>query len=264
MSEILENTQPEVNDVGNDINVGSNDAINETSQKTEQQTVNDNQQQSFKVKYLHEEKEIPYSEAPTYIQKGMDYDRVKSKYEESKPVLSFVERLAQQNGLSVPDYLKAVEEYEKQQEIEALSQKNSLDPELAEELYLLRQERQQRQTAKQQQDQEARQQQEYIEFINQFPDVKPDAIPNEVWQIKANNNLTITDAYIRHEYNKLREKINAQETNLKNANVSTGSLTGNGNATSDFIDAKTFENKKDDRRWVMQNLDRIMKSRAKW
>ena len=76
-------------DTGTDTNVGSS-STEQTQQATEQSTQQSEPKQSFKVKYLHEEKEVPYEEAPTYIQKGMDYDRVRSKYEESKPVLTFV------------------------------------------------------------------------------------------------------------------------------------------------------------------------------
>lgn len=262
MDENVVDTTPQGN--ATDINVGSNETTATNEIKQDVQEVKQDTPQSFKVKHLHEEKEIGFEEAPTYIQKGLDYDRVKNKYEESKPVVSFVERLAQQNGLTVPEYLKAVEEYERQQEIESLKEQTNLNPELAEELYLLRQERQQRSVQQQQQEVQAKQQQEYIEFLSQFPDITPESIPQEVWDLKANKGLTITDAYIRHEYNKLRGKLNAQETNQKNADVSTGSLTGNGGTKSDFIDSNTFEQNKDDRRWVMQNLDKIIKSRAKW
>lgn len=188
------------------------------------------QEQVFKVKHLHEEKSISYDEAPTYIQKGLDYDRVKGKYEESKPLVGFVEKLASQNGMSVPDYLKAVEEYEKQQEIETIASQKNLDPELAEELYLSRQERKQRQEQETQRQQADREKQEYLDFLNEFPEIsKPEDVPQEVWEIKKNNpNLTITDAYIRHERGQLKAKLSAQETNKANAESSTGSVTGNG------------------------------------
>lgn len=253
-------------DSGTDANVATNTAdTQQTTEPTTEQTTQQSTPQSFKVKHLHEEKEVLFSEAPTYIQKGMDYDRVKAKYEDSKPVISFVERLAQQNGMAVPEYLKAVEEYERQQEIEALAQQRSLDPEMAEELYLLRKDRQERELQRQEAEKQAKQNQEYIDFMNQFPDVKPESIPVEVWHMKANNpGISLTDAYIRHEYNSLKSKVQAVETNTKNAEASTGSLTGNGSTSSDFIDSATFEKNKDDRRWVMQNLSKIMKSRANW
>lgn len=243
--------------------VSTNDTpIENTTQETENQQ--QEQKQSFKVKHLHEEKEISFDEAPTYIQKGMDYDRIKTKFEESKPVLSFVENLAKQNGMTVPEYLQAVEEYEKQQQIEALAQQRSLDPELAEELYLSRQERQQREIERQQQAQQQQEQKEYVDFINQFPEIKPESIPSEVWTLKAQHGLSITDAYIRHEYNAMKAKLKAQEVNEKNAESATGSLTGNGSAENDFISYDMFDKNRSDSSWVQKNYEKIVKSRAKW
>lgn len=245
-----------------------------TQQSTETTTQETTETPKYKVKVLEAdqsgkynriEKELSVEELISHAQMGMDYSRVKGKYEESKPVIGFVERLAQQNGMTVPEYLKAVEEHERQQEIESLSQNNGLPQELAEELYLSRQERKQREVEKQHQQQQARQQQEYIDFLNEFPSVKPDEIPKEVWETKANNpSISLTDAYIRHEYNKMQQKFKAQEVNAENANASTGSVTGNGNTTNDFISYTTFEKNKNDRSWVMKNFDKITKSRSNW
>lgn len=249
-----------------DTNVGtSTTAVNETpKQATEQSTQQSEPKQAFKVKYLHEEKEIPYEEAPTYIQKGMDYDRVRAKYEESKPVLSFVESLAQQNGMSVPDYLKAVEDYQRQQEIEALASQRSLDPELAEELYLLRQERQQREVQKQQQEVQERQNKEYVDFLNAYPDLKPEEIPTDVWRIKAEEGLPLKAAYKIYKAEQLESQLNTKQANQKNAEASTGSLTGNGSSSQNYISFDTFQKNKNDRNWVIKNFKQINDSRSKW
>ena len=261
MPEEFIQTQPEVNESTSAENAqvqSSENIVQTLEQPTQQET------KSFKVKHLHEEKEIPYEEAPTYIQKGLDYDRVKQKYEDSKPVIGFVEKLAQQNGMSVQDYLKAVDEYQRQQEIETLAQQRSLDPELAEELYLLRQERQERLTQKQQQEQQTKQQQEYLDFFDEFPTVKPEEIPDEVWRIKAERGISITDAYYRYENKLIKNKTAIEETNKKNAESSTGSITGNGDTSSEFISADMFNKNRSNRDWVMKNFEKINKSRSKW
>jgi hypothetical protein len=194
--------------------------------------------QAFRVKHLHEEKEISYDEAPTYIQKGLDYDRVKSKYEESKPVLSFIERLAKQNDMSVDEYVKAVEEHERQQEIEELQSQRNLDPELAEELYLLRQERANKAKLEEQQKQQEQKQKEYLDFLDEFKDVEPDKIPQEVFDIKVKNGISLTDAYIRYQYKNMLNKETIDKVNQENAATSTGSLTGNG---ANNVDTLTME-----------------------
>jgi hypothetical protein len=234
MSEELNVTTPQVNE-----------SVMETTQESMETTTEQTPQQAFKVKHLHEEKEIGFDEAPTYIQKGLDYDRIKTKYEDSKPVIGFVEKLASQNGMTVPEYLKAVEEYERRQEIDNLANQRNLDPELAEELYLSRQERQQRKAQETQREMEERNKQEYVDFINEFPDVKPEDVPAEVWEMKNKNpNISISDAYIRYERNQLKAKLSATEVNQKNAETSTGSVTGNGSPksmtlTPEMIDSMT-------------------------
>lgn len=223
------------------------------------------QPQTFKVKHLKEEKEISYDEAPTYIQKGLDYDRVKTKYEETKPVLDFIEGLAKQNSMSVNEYMTAVKEYEKQQEIEALANQNSLNPELAAELYLLRQERAERTRLQQEQESKAKQEKEYIDFLDTFPNVSAETVPSEVWKIKQDNpNISLTDAYYRHQYNVLQNKMKAEEVNQRNAEASTGSVSTDGDISADFISFEQFESKKSDQNWMKKNLDRILKSREKW
>jgi hypothetical protein len=205
------------------------------------------QPQTFKVKHLHEEKEISFDEAPTYIQKGMDYDRVKSKYEESKPVIGFVEKLAQQNGMTVPEYLKAVEDYDRQQEIESLASQRNLDPELAEELYLLRQDRKQREVQHQTQAQKEKQNQEFQEFfkyfegVNKRPFSDKDEIPAEVWNANAQG-IPLKYAYAEHHANQLESKLQLQQTNQANSNTSTGSVTGNGASTMGELTPEMIEN----------------------
>lgn len=245
-------------------NINSNSDVNNTQSLDTSVNQTDESSKAFKVKYLHEEKEIPYEEAPTYIQKGMDYDRIRSKYEESKPVLSFVEELAQRNGMNVNEYLQAVKDYERQQEIETLSTQNSLDPELAEELYLLRQERQEKESQKQQMAIQERQNKEYLDFVNAFPDVKPEEIPNDVWRIKDEEGLPLKVAYKLWEGDSLKRKLQINETNQANASSSTGSLTGNGSSSPTFISYDTFNKNKNDRNWVMKNFKQINDSRKNW
>lgn len=249
-----ENTQPQVEE--------EEEKQEEVNEATETQT--EEEKKAFKVKHLHEEKEIPYDEAPTYIQKGLDYDRVKSKYESSKSTLDFVENLARQQGMNVDDYIKAVNENQRQQEIEGLAAANGLNTEMAEELYLLREERKMREQREQEFQRKESEQQEYMKFFDEFPDVSVDAIPEEVFEIRAKTGLKLTDAYIRYEYNQMKNKMKTQEVNSKNAQGTTGSVTGNGQASSDFISADVFNKNRHDKQWVRKNYEKLIKSRPKW
>lgn len=248
-----ENTQPQVEEE------------EEKEVVTEVEETQKEPKQTFKVKHLHEEKEIPYDEAPTYIQKGLDYDRVKNKYESSKSTLDFVENLARQQGMDVNDYIKAVNDNQRQQEIESLANANGLDNEMAEELYLLRQERKDRTKREQEYQRKEQENQEYMNFFKEFPDVSAEQIPSEVFELRSKNpGMSLSDAYIRNEYNALKNKTKTQEVNSKNSKNTTGSVTGNGDVKNDFITFDTFSKNKNDRSWVVKNLDKITKSRLKW
>lgn len=257
-----------------DTNVGN---IETTSQESSQPTTEQSTPQAFKVKYLHEEKEVPYDEAPTYIQKGMDYDRVKGKYEESKPVLSFVEELAQESGMSVQDYLQAAREYREAERIRALAESEGISEELAQRLTKLERGEQERQQQESQRQQEAKRQTEYQEFFDYFEkengrsfDTAKDSIPDEVWQGVAKGK-TILDSYQAHEARMLKDKVRElesklqiQQTNTANNATSTGSVTGNGAINADFVSQETFNNNKHDRSWIIKNFDRINQSRKNW
>lgn len=265
-------------ETGIDTNVGTIETTNNDTQQTTQQTTTEQSTpQAFKVKYLHEEKEVPYDEAPTYIQKGMDYDRVKGKYEETKPVLSFVEELAQESGMSVQEYLQAAREYREAEKIRALAEKEGISEELAQRLTKLERNEQDRQHQEHQRQQEARKNQEYNEFFTYFEsengrsfDGTKDAIPDEVWQGVAKGK-TLLDSYQSYEARMLKDKVKelesklqTQQTNVSNNATSTGSVTGNGAITADFISQELFNNNKHDREWVVKNFERINQSRKSW
>jgi len=253
-----ENTQPEVNEVETQQEEGP--AVTEVQETTPEREL-------VKVKHLHEEKEIdPYTdEGKAYIQKGLDYDRVKTKYESSKSTLDFVESLAKQQGMAVDDYIKAVNENQRQQEIESLAQSRGVDTDLAEELYMLKQERKEREQREQEFQTRERENQEYMDFFKEFPNVSAEQIPTEVFELRAKNQgMSLTDAYIRHEYNLLKSKDRTAEVNAKNAEATTGSVTGNGEAKTNYITFDQFESKKSDQNWVTKNLDKILKSRENW
>jgi hypothetical protein len=76
------------------------------------------------IKYNHEEVKIPVSERQTYLQKGYNYDAVNTKYEEAKAQNAYLERQAKISGFdNVTDYMKALDEYERNQEIKKEAEK---------------------------------------------------------------------------------------------------------------------------------------------
>lgn len=70
------------------------------------------------IRYNKEEVKIPVSERQNYLQKGYNYDSVNTKYEEAKAQNVYLERQAKISGYdNVTDYMKALDDYEHQQDI---------------------------------------------------------------------------------------------------------------------------------------------------
>jgi hypothetical protein len=175
------------------------------------------------------------------------------------------------------DYDQAIikqEQLNREEEIRQEYESKGVPEELLEELVLSKREREERAIEKQNemQQQQSRLQQErnFAEFLAEYPTVKAEEIPNEVW-VEVGNGKSLVDAYAKHEVTTLRNKIaeyegkfKAQETNTNNAQSSTGSVTGNGIADTGFISAENFEANKGNQRWVMNNLSKITESRSKW
>lgn len=235
-------------------------------------------QATIKLNYLGEEKEIDLEEAKILAQKGMDYDRQKERWEALKPTIDEMKDLAKDFGFIDNDghgdykaYLQAVKEAKRAEEIEQLSQQSALPKELAEELYLLRQERQQREIEKQQMAEQYRIEQENLDFLNYFKEVngrpfdETDNIPQEV--ILANQKgIPLKYAYAEYLSKQLLSDKKIEETNQSNAASSTGSVNGQGASvekefyTSEEVDKLTDEDyERNPKLW-----DIVRKSMLKW
>ena len=153
----------------------------------------------FKVNYGKEEREVSYEEAKELIERGLNYEPVKEKWEASKQTLSKIETIARKAGFTNADghgdieaYYAAAEEQLKRYEIEQMTKGMELPDELAEELYTSRKEREERKAEQQrletQKQTEERRQKEYTELLDFYKemngkDLDPatDNLPKEVW-----------------------------------------------------------------------------------
>lgn len=225
--------------------------------------------EKIKVKYNHQELELPYDEAVNHIQKGMNYDKAVERARQEARDAWIAEQNYEWNGKTITteaEYKEALKEAEIRKSLES----RELPPEVIEELVESRKFREETKAEKQARQQQERQQKDYQAFVEAYPDVKPDQIPPEVWQ-EVQSGKSLVDAYAKHENSTLKTKLaeleakfKAQETNQSNASSSPGSVTGNGDNPADFISRETFEANKKDQKWVIKNLTRIQASRAKW
>lgn len=187
--------------------------------------------QKIKIKYNHEEQEIPLEEAILLAQKGMNYDKLQERLNsmQTDPRLSFVEELASENNMTVDEYLQAVKEQREQQRLNELIQQN-IPEEIAKEIMESRKFRDEVKSKEKalQEEQQKKQWEENNQkmFKEAFPDVTD--IPQDVLE-KYNQGLPLKYAYMEHAYNQAVQKLKIYEQNEKNnGKAPVGSVTSHG------------------------------------
>lgn len=250
----------------------SSQEVQETqSEQPTQQESSTQSLPSVKVKYNRKEMEMPYDQAVEYVQKGMNYDKVYEKYQvlNSDPRLTFVDEIAKQYGMDTNSYMEAVKQSLEQERLNNLVEQN-IPEDIAREILENRQFRQQWESEQRSKQEEQKKQAEYQDFIATFPNVNPQEIPPNVWEEVAKGK-NLVDAYIRHENNLLKQQLEtvqktneAKQANVKNAETSPVGTTGNGVSESGHLTKQQVESNKNNKKWMMDNIDRINESMKHW
>jgi hypothetical protein len=183
----------------------------ETSQQvesTETNPVTTQESNFFEVKYNKEPVKVSYDEAPTYIQKGMNYDKVQQQVQQYQQRL---EDLSQFFGYQTEDEvwqaLDQAKQEQQRQEQEALYQQAGVDPDTFNQLLSNHPAIQYANQLQQQQQEEQRLASEWGELAQEFPDMTPEKIPQEVFQLQMSHpNLSLLDAYLRVNYKNLAQQ----------------------------------------------------------
>ena len=183
---------------------------------------------SKKVKYNKESVQIDsIDDVVNNYQKGLNYDKLVEKLNnlEHSKAMSYITNKAEQLGMSIDEYMDQVENYEKEQEKERQQAKleemisNGVPEDVAKE------------------DKELKDK-EYEEFIKEFPDVKAEDIPKDVFLNAENSSLR--EAYMKYQLEEQRKQIEILKKNNSNSSSSVGSTTefgGKDNKVSDaFLD----------------------------
>lgn len=197
---------------------------------------------SKKVKYNGESVKVDsIDDLITNFQKGLNYDKKNEQYEalQNSKVEQYVSKKAKELGLTVDEYIEQVEEYEAEQEkireqerLEAMVN-NGVPEDVAREVIATSQLRKQLQAKEnelkereERENEKYKEEQEYADFIENFPDVKAEDIPKEVFEAAQYSNLT--SAYKDWLIKDLQTKLSIQQTNSKNAQSAIGSVTESG------------------------------------
>jgi hypothetical protein len=201
---------------------------------------------TFELKHLGEVKTVSQDEVIALAQKGMDYDRIKSRNDEADKMATWLADIAKEDGLSVGDFKDRIDNMRDEAKIAALLEANKdkgWTPEFARDKYLFEKEKKaadakREADAKKQSDAEAdsrkaaeRRESEIKEFSAEHPDVSVDKIPAEVWDaVKAGKSLL--NAYDAWDNKQEKARLDAEKKNLENKTKSTGSKQSAGNKTA--------------------------------
>lgn len=182
-------------------------------------------EQKFVVKVNKETREVSYQDAPAWIQKGMDYDRVKGQLEtEQQTNQSLTDQLAQQQEYM--DTLKLVSEASnipipellERLHVNAIKKEGQTEAEVRAQIRADKLERQLKaQTTKQEEKKQeddrsnARMERELREFRAAFPDVKVDEALAEKLGPDIRAGMSLTSAYLKAENQRLQAEMQQQK-----------------------------------------------------
>ena len=238
--------------------VEENQTETEDSSKEEDKDKTILDELSKKVKYNKEPVSFEsIDDVVTNVQKGLNYDKLQEKFNnlENSKAMSYIKNKAAELGMSVDEYMDQVENYEKEQEKKREQEKleemisNGVPEDVAKEVIATSQLRKELQAEKNQLEKEKKAREdkeskdkEYEEFIKEFPDVKAEDIPKDVFLNAENSSLR--EAYMKYQLEEQKKQIEILKKNNSNASSSVGSTTefgGKDNKISDaFLDG--FDN----------------------
>lgn len=214
-------------------NEGSGDPQRSDGDQTAQQ-----EPRMWKLNHLGQMISANEADMVTLAQKGLDYDRIRSEYDEAKPVMALFREFAGRAGMELGDYLTHIRAQAKQAEgLSEAEARRTVALEDREAAVSAREEskRQQEAIARQemarQQAMETRMQTDLLEFRETFPEAaqNPASIPREVWEA-VRGGKSLVAAYARYSISQAAQtaaeakKAAVQRQNEENAARSVGSM----------------------------------------
>lgn len=215
----------------------------EPESASEQETAD--QPELIELKHLGQVVRVTPEQLNAYAQMGLDYQRIRDDRDAAraevarlKEMEDYLKELAAPQGISVEDLLDGAK-------AEVLANKEHLDRGIALQRVKLDRERKQFEAQKAQQtraqqeqsEKEQRQRDQFLQFAKEYPKVKPNDIPKEVWE-KFKDGMNLTSAYAQYEAKSLRDqvasleaKLEAEKKNSENKKRSTGTQKSAGNVT---------------------------------
>lgn len=207
----------------------------------------------FELKHLDEKRTVNREEVIALAQKGMDYNRIRAKYDEMKAGEtqrnaheSFLKELAESAGQTVEEMIDAARARMLVNKARAEGKTLSEDDALS-QVKQARTAAEQTETAENptekptEADKETERQQSFLRFSREFPEVKAEDIPAEVWKDFAEGKGDLADLFARHENKRLKAELAAAKQDAENRKKSTGSRATAGSAKMSAFDEAWYD-----------------------
>lgn len=195
------------------------------------------QEQPLVVTYMNQQRTLSREEAVQFAQKGMDYDRIRERWDDAKDTIAFIDEQARAAGMdrkAFIDYLRI--EAKKSQGVSEEEARRTVELEKREAVVHEQEAAEQRRIADQQAQQQAaeaakeRRNADFKRFAQKFPDVDAKDITPDIWA-RVGKGESLTEIWLEKENNRLKMEQAAAEQNAKNAGRSTGSMASSGGET---------------------------------
>jgi hypothetical protein len=203
--------------------------------------------QQFVLKHLGEVKTVNRDEVIALAQKGLDYDRkVEKLTDENADYKEFLQELADINKLDIKQLMQTTrarllktrmaQEGKEISESEALLTVQKQETEKAQARAQAKQDEAKKLEEQKQAEAEQKKNADVARFVENFPNVKAEEIPQSVWE-EVRKGADLTAAYARYQNAELKKEIEALKLNEKNRTRSTGSRkTAGASAAKDPFD----------------------------
>lgn len=157
----------------------------------------------WNLRHMDDVRQVGESDMVALAQKGLDYDRIRTRYDESKPVMELFGSFAQQAGMTIPEYVahirtqakqaQGLSEPEARREV-ALEDREAVVAAAEAQRQALASAQQSEAAARQRED--ARRMADIQRFQEKFPDAArdPKSIPQEVWE-KVRSGVSLVESY---------------------------------------------------------------------
>ena len=215
-----------------------------TEEQTEETAAESATEESWIVNYMGKQETLTKADiTPELLQKGRDYDRIRAKYDEAKPVMEIFTAFAAKANMSVMDYTKHLRAEAKRAEgLSEAEAARAIDIE-DREAALAAKEAAEKNEQQAKETEAAKVRADLELFGKLYPDVyeqakgNPSVIPKSVWdEVHKGESLAVAykkyaDAQIAAEKQQMTARVAAAEQSAKNTGRSTGSMKSAGNDT---------------------------------